>query len=116
MNEFFKALSDETRLRCLVLILNHQEICVCELIYALELPQPTISRHLSILKWHKLVQQRRMGQWMLYSIHPDLSAYQRDILARLLKQAETESLFIADERTLSTMLDRPQIEGRCCHV
>ncbi|MFP4696420.1 ArsR family transcriptional regulator, partial [Thiohalospira sp.] len=40
--QFFRALSDGTRLRCLMLLQAEGELCVCELTYALELPQPRI--------------------------------------------------------------------------
>ena len=44
---FFKALADETRLKSLLLILQEQELCVCELVAALADSQPKISRHLA---------------------------------------------------------------------
>ena len=44
----FKALSDATRLRCIVLLATNGELCVCELAYALELQQPKISHHLGM--------------------------------------------------------------------
>jgi ArsR family transcriptional regulator len=44
----FAALADPIRLRCLALIAARQELCVCERVGALELPQPKVSRHLAI--------------------------------------------------------------------
>ena len=61
----FKALADETRLRVLLLLLDG-ELCVCEIIAALELPQSTISRHLSYLKRTGWVRDRKQGVWMYY--------------------------------------------------
>lgn len=63
----FKALADETRLRILVLLLDG-ELCVCEIIAALELPQSTISRHLAYLKNSGWVTDRRQGVWMYYRL------------------------------------------------
>lgn len=63
--KIFKALADETRLRILTLLLDG-ELCVCELIAALELPQSTISRHLAYLRNSGWVQDRRQGVWMYY--------------------------------------------------
>jgi len=63
----FKALADETRLRILVLLLEG-ELCVCELIAALELPQSTISRHLAYLKNAGWLKDRRQGVWMYYRL------------------------------------------------
>ncbi len=64
-DKIFKALADETRLRILTLLLDG-ELCVCELIAALELPQSTISRHLAYLRKCGWVQDRRQGVWMYY--------------------------------------------------
>ncbi|WP_117097917.1 ArsR/SmtB family transcription factor, partial [Klebsiella pneumoniae] len=50
--DFFKCLSDQTRLNILKLVLNKQNICVCELTEQLELSQPKISRHLALLRTH----------------------------------------------------------------
>ena len=63
----FKALSDETRLRIMVL-LSKKELCVCQLEWALDLTQAKISRHLTILKNAGLVQNRREGLWIFYSL------------------------------------------------
>ena len=62
---FFKALADPTRLRILY-CLRHGELCVCDIMAALDMPQSTISRHLTTLKHAKLVQGRRCGKWMYY--------------------------------------------------
>ena len=63
----FKALADETRLRILLLLLDG-ELCVCELIAALELPQSTVSRHLAYLKRTGWVRDRKQGVWMYYRL------------------------------------------------
>ncbi|MDH4223684.1 MAG: metalloregulator ArsR/SmtB family transcription factor, partial [candidate division Zixibacteria bacterium] len=62
-----KALGDETRLRILKLLMN-RELCVCELEAALNLPQSKISRHLMVLRSNGLVNDRRKGQWIFYSL------------------------------------------------
>lgn len=64
----FKALADETRLRILALLLDG-ELCVCELIAALGLPQSTVSRHLAYLRNAGWVQDRRQGVWMYYRLN-----------------------------------------------
>lgn len=65
--EFLKAISDETRLRILVL-LHEKELCVCELCEVLEEPQPKISRHLARLRDAGFVRDVRRGQWVFYSL------------------------------------------------
>lgn len=64
----FKALADETRLRILALLLDG-ELCVCEIIAALELPQSTISRHLAYLKRSGWLLDRKQGLWMYYRLN-----------------------------------------------
>lgn len=63
----FKALSDETRLRILAL-LSQGELCVCDLVAILDLPQSTVSRHLACLRHTGLVEDRRQGVWMFYRL------------------------------------------------
>jgi ArsR family transcriptional regulator, arsenate/arsenite/antimonite-responsive transcriptional repressor len=63
----FKALSEETRLRIMAL-LAHGELCVCDLMAVLGLPQSTISRHLASLRHAGLVEGRRQGVWMHYRL------------------------------------------------
>lgn len=65
--KLFKALADETRLR-IVALLTHGELCVCHIQTALELPQPTISRHMAVLRAAGLVSARRAGSWIHYSL------------------------------------------------
>ena len=65
----FHALSDETRLR-LVLLLRHGERCVCDLTDALEAGQSRLSFHLRTLKDAGLVRDRRDGRWVYYALVP----------------------------------------------
>ena len=62
----FKALSDPTRMRIMVL-LAEKELCVCQLEDALSLSQVKVSRHLNVLRHARLVNSRRDGLWMYYS-------------------------------------------------
>lgn len=82
---FYKSLADETRLKCLLLLQSEGELCVCDLITALEQSQPKISRHLGELRKHELVRGDRRGKWVYYQIHPQLPAGQRELLALSLK-------------------------------
>lgn len=78
---FIKSLADDTRLRCMLLIQDKGELCVCELMSALQLSQPKISRHLAQLRQNGLVIDRRQGQWVYYQLHPDIPAWASDMLA-----------------------------------
>lgn len=78
---FIKSLADYTRLRCMLLIQDQGELCVCELMSALQLSQPKISRHLAQLRQNGLLIDRRQGKWVYYQLHPDLPEWASDILA-----------------------------------
>jgi DNA-binding transcriptional ArsR family regulator len=66
-SSFFKALADETRLKIMKL-LETREMCVCEIMVALDLTQPTASHHLGLLESAGLVKDRKEGKWVFYSI------------------------------------------------
>ncbi|MGD0017105.1 MAG: metalloregulator ArsR/SmtB family transcription factor [Verrucomicrobiia bacterium] len=91
-NQLFKAFSDETRLRILNL-LAQREHCVCEFQQVLEVPQPTISRHLAYLRRSKLVQTRRHGKMILYSLSPSRDGVHASLL-RCLRGCFTEIGFL----------------------
>jgi ArsR family transcriptional regulator len=77
----FKALSDETRLR-IIALLTRGELCVCDLMAILDLPQSTVSRHLATLRHAGLVEDRRQGVWMYYRLAGN-DPLHRDLLALL---------------------------------
>ncbi len=66
-SNFFKALADETRLRILKL-LEVREMCVCEIMVALNLTQPTASHHLGLLENAGLINDRKEGKWVFYDL------------------------------------------------
>ena len=66
-SKFFKALSDEKRIRILKL-LTVREMCVCELMIALDTTQPNLSHHIKILENQGLVNRRKEGKWAYYSL------------------------------------------------
>jgi ArsR family transcriptional regulator len=86
----FKALSDETRLQIMTLLLDRQELCVCDFVGALGLTQSKASRHLRYLYHAGLVEDRREGLWMHYRISPDLSAEQATIIEALSRAVGAE--------------------------
>ncbi len=91
MAKKFKALSDETRLRLLAL-LSHGELCVCDLMAVLQLPQSTVSRHLAYLKNSGLIVDRRQGVWMYYRLDSQQLEDQvwKGLLLQLPQQQQTQ--------------------------
>jgi len=75
----FRALSDKTRLRILNL-LRGGELCVCEIVSVLDVPQPTASRHLAYLRRAGLVEGRREGQWCHYRLSTAETAFHTKLL------------------------------------
>lgn len=86
----FKALSDETRLQIMTLLLEQEELCVCDFVGALGLTQSKASRHLRYLYHAGLVEDRREGLWMHYRISPRLSAEQATVIEALSKAVGAE--------------------------
>lgn len=76
----YKVLAEETRLKSLLLMQSKVELCVCNLIDALELSQPKVSRHLAELRKHDLVLDERRGKWVYYRVNPSLPSWVKQIL------------------------------------
>jgi len=110
-SQLFKALSDPTRLRCLLLLVNYEELCVCELTHALDLPQPKISHHLGSLRKAGLVSDRKMGLWVYYRISESLPSWAIEVLRATATGIAEDEPFLADALTLQAMANRP---GAAC--
>ena len=98
LEDVFKALADKTRLRVLALLANN-EVCVCHIHDSLELPQPTVSRHLAYLRRCGLVTARRDGVWMHYRVSRSLNP--------LIQRIVNSSLDVLQQMPASTQ-DRKQ--------
>ncbi len=82
---FFKALSDESRLKMVWLLLNHRELCVCDVMAVLEITQSKASRHLAALRHIGIATDRRDGLWAYYSLRPIEDELAKDHLKLLRK-------------------------------
>ncbi|WP_432823537.1 ArsR/SmtB family transcription factor [Trichloromonas sp.] len=108
----FKALSDETRLRILAL-LTEGELCVCDLMAVLELPQSTVSRHLAYLRNSGLVCDRRAGVWMYYRLAEADNPLQRETLALLARFLPDLPRVFSDRAALQIRLEKRGEELAC---
>ena len=78
-----KGLSDPSRVK-IVKMLQHRVMCVCEIQAALELAQPTVSKHLKVLEDAGLVSYRKDGLWVnYYLVDGKSSPYAATLLGNL---------------------------------
>ncbi len=98
----FKALSDETRLRILKLLENG-ELCVCDIVAALDMIQPKVSFHLAVLKEVSLIKDRKQGKWVHYRID-DSDIFKRFLLLSTLERISAETVS-EDIRRLKNFLE-----------
>lgn len=94
------SLSDTTRLRIVYLLSRQDELCVCELVSALDSPQPKVSKHLGILRKRAIIVGRREGQWIHYRINPDLHVWANNTINELVLGCCTRSPHREDEARL----------------
>jgi len=111
-DQFFKILSDLTRLRVLALLSREGELCVCELTQALGEIQPKISRHLALLREAGILLDRRQGQWVYYRMNPKLPDWALVVLSETAKGIAGQAPFNSDQRALAKMPNRPG--SACC--
>lgn len=103
-----QALAEPTRLRLLALLLDG-ETCVCDLTAALEVPQPTASRHLAHLRRTGWVRVRKQGLWAHYSLAPAAGAVHESLLELVRRcRAEMPELAANEARC------RASRGARCC--
>jgi ArsR family transcriptional regulator, arsenate/arsenite/antimonite-responsive transcriptional repressor len=105
----FKALSDESRLRIMNLLYFSGELCVCDIEEVMGFTQTKVSRHLAYLRRAGLVDDRRKGLWMLYSIAKPRSQEQQKILTFLADLLQSNEVAQKDAKRLAS-----QIRKGCC--
>lgn len=102
-NELFSLLSDETRLRCLILLQKEGELCVCEISQIIGSIQPKMSRHLALMRNSGLVSDERRGQWVYYSLNPSLPDWAKKIIASTLENLQKEEPYSLDIDKISSL-------------
>jgi len=103
----FAALAHDTRLRCVALLMQHEELCVCELTHALGASQPHISRSLGQLREIGLVIDHREGIWVYYRVNPEVPDWVHGVLGAATEGVRLQAPFAEDERALRAMPNRP---------
>lgn len=120
--KIFKALSDPTRLR-IMLLLRRRELCVCELMYILNMEQSRVSHHMRVLRDADIAEDVRDGRWIIYRVPGEA----RDLIDGLFSGALRERIGLSreaseDGRKLESCIQenlrgcvcesQPQEEGR----
>ncbi|REL28775.1 ArsR family transcriptional regulator [Thalassotalea euphylliae] len=109
---FYKCLTDDIRLKTLLLTNYFGEICVCELMEALdEESQPKVSRNLAVLKKAGVLTARKNGQWVFYRINPDIPLWAKQVISQTLEH--NVDLIRPDLTRLTTMENRPDKASFC---
>lgn len=103
--DYHKAMSDETRIRIINLLLHAEELCVCDLEQTLNLSQPKISRHLAYLRETGLVKDRKDSLWVYYEMNNPLSPEISDQLSTFKQSVRFNELLKTDLLKLKSMAD-----------
>jgi ArsR family transcriptional regulator len=113
ITRFLESMTDPTRIR-LLRLLRRQELCVCELVDTLGMPQYKISRHLRNLRAAGLVEARRDGRWMHYRLgrRGAQARLLQDLLEVLCSYADKTPVGRQDDASLQRRLAAGKA-GRC---
>lgn len=106
MDELFKALGDENRLRILNLLFNY-ELCVCEFEVILDLTQSNVSRHLGKLKSNNIITGYKDAQWVHYRISEEFKGNNKGLVEYLDGKFESEEIFITDLKKCRAYVESP---------
>lgn len=109
--EILQSLADPTRLRIIRLFTAAgEELCVCELVDALGVPQYNVSRHLSVLRRAGILSERKEGRWVYYGLSPKRDPFIRHLLAAI--RSINENAFEKDKHELTKRM-RIREGGKC---
>ena len=110
----FKAISVPARIRVLKL-LSKYELCVCQIVAVLGLSQSTVSKHLWILKSARLIQDRKDGRWVFYSlVQNSRNEYVQFFISNLSKWLEDDEIVTEDLKRMEIIKKTPLEEIREC--
>lgn len=108
LTSIFKALSEETRLRTIKL-LEDGELCVCDIVAALELSQPKVSFHLNVLKEAGFIKDRKQGRWIYYKLN-DSDMLRRFLLMAVIERIPEQAVS-KDSKRLEVFMKSKAIKG-----
>jgi len=97
----FKALSDENRLRIL-LMLKQRPLCVCEITEVLNIALSTISAHLKLMKNYGLLINEKDGRWVTYRLD-EKNDFLNSILQKIEKKLKNNRIIMRDRKLISKL-------------
>lgn len=103
--QVFKALSDQSRIRILHLILRNKEMCITDLEQVLGFTQTKTSRHLGYLRNTGLVTSRKLDQWVYYSLKEESA----DLMTQLFRYMERDALLQQDAETYRILFSNREL-------
>jgi len=111
--EILKILSDETRLK-VVYLLKEDELCVCELMKVLRMSQSRISNHLRILRNTGIIEVKREGKWMFYSMAKNtLDKALLEIIQNIVDKIDEEKYLLREKTLINKLISRRGKPGQC---
>jgi ArsR family transcriptional regulator len=108
----FSSLANETRLRCLYLVAVNNDACVCEIVAALNIPQPSASKALNALKNVGLLSVRREANWNYFSLNKAMPDWASTLVASTIQGLASSPAHSADQRRFKR-LDLRDTELMC---
>lgn len=108
MVKVFKAVADPNRIRILKM-LQQKKMCVCELSAVLGITQPSVSRHLSMLRDAGLVRDERNGQWIDYELCEEKINQYAPVLMRHIKSWINDHPRVTEDAGMLKRLNRAKL-------
>jgi ArsR family transcriptional regulator len=108
----FKLLSDETRLR-IFMLLSRRELCVCQIMGVIGVSQPLVSRNLSLLSSAGLLDERREGKLVFYSLRKKTDRLVSGVLSLLKAELGSDKRVTDDLRSLGDCDEFQKRTGKC---
>ncbi len=97
--QIFKALSDESRIRIIHLLFKNGEMCISDIEQILDFTQTKTSRHVGYLKNAGLLNQKKIDQWIYYSVREEVSG----VISQMLSFIEKDEALVEDQKNYNTL-------------
>lgn len=107
-----KAFADPTRVRILAAV-RHREVCVCELCDALGVTQSTLSTHLQVIRDAGLVNARKQGKWVYYSVRAESEQLLESVFGFFAPSLKADATIRQDTKKLTERM-KERVGGACC--